>query len=88
MKPLTRIVEVTWADPCAFAPGWEDPKKIKKTDYLPQPCRSAGYVFYEDDEFLVLVGSQNSKNGRMIDEIGDGLSIPKVLIKSLVELKG
>jgi len=80
------MVQVFWADPCAFAPGWENPKKIKEIDFKPQPCRSVGYVYFEDEDYLVLVGSQNSKNGKKIDEVGDGLSIPKVLIKEIQEL--
>lgn len=78
----TRIVEVVWIDSNTIG-GWHRTADMlaSVTDGAME-CRSVGYVFFENDERLVLIGDQNDN-----DQVAEAMTIPKVAIKSVRDLK-
>jgi len=83
-----RRVEVEWIDPTAVFDGWTKIEDIKDDDLRPATCSSVGYVYEENDEVLVLVCSQGFRgSGRDLEELGDGLVLPRCVIRSISELR-
>lgn len=75
-----KIVEVLWID-SFFEHGWGDRAERLHHNRKPGQCRSVGYLIQDDDDWVVLAESVAAN-----DNVGCTTTIPKIAIKSVVEL--
>ena len=77
-KPMP-LVEVDWLDSVTTG-GWGRPRAFRKKGAL--RCRTAGYLFSEDEARLVVVQSQ-AENG----DLADSMTIPRAAVLGVAVLR-
>lgn len=75
-----------WSDPKGLGAGkWMTPAEVEEEELSAAGCRSVGYVYRETEDVLILFSSLSYEAGEL-NELGDGMVIPKVCVESMVEL--
>jgi hypothetical protein len=81
-----RLVEVEWQDPRGLGGGsWVKYDDLDGLDLTASGCKTVGYVLRETETELVLFSSLAHSHGEL-DEVGDGLVIPKACVDAVYEL--
>lgn len=74
------VVEVVWVDANSLR-GWHDPDEMLTTTSEGMECRTAGYLFADLDDRIVVVQNQNEPG-----QLGEAMTIPKVCIRTMQRL--
>lgn len=53
-----QLVEIHWVDALGLGYEWESPKQTSA--HRPEPTVSVGYVWEENDEYVILISTLNS----------------------------
>ncbi len=72
--PLDELAEVEWVD-SSMCRGWA-PLKDYESERA-SPCRTVGYVIFEDDLQIVLMQNQGGKAEGTTAQVSSAMTIPK-----------
>ena len=73
------LVELEWIDPHGIGGGkWMNYKTLEEEeDFNPTHCRTAGYLYRRTEDTVVIFASLSVSSEGEIEEVGDGLVIPR-----------
>lgn len=84
MDKNDKLVLVKWIDSLGCSPTWS---KLDCIELKPVVCKSVGFLYYSNDEYLVIV-PHFIKGGVDIEQQGCGeMAIPRRSILKITELR-